>query len=278
MGLSHAALPTSTQVLIGAFGWRGAWIGLAVMIWLLVLLPALFLVRERPEELGLRPDGDVSRDDPSHRQASEPRAEWTLGRAARTSAFWILMATGVTQSMVGTGIIFHQVSYFSEQGLLDHLALVFAIFAVAQTTSMTLTGVVLDRIRPHFVLTGLQLCFTASIVLMLVLAATPAVVPLYAALMGIGMGGVGTFGNVTWPTFFGTRHLATIRSVDSGVKMTAAAIGPLPLAVAFDYLGGYSTGLVLFALLTGASALAGLACRPPSARSRPLHQPTAGTP
>ena len=265
MGLSHAILPTAIQALIDAVGWRGAWIGLALVAWLLVLLPAIFLVRERPEDLGLRPDGEPQRGRSASRPASDLRPEWTFRQAARTPSFWILMVVGVTQSAVGTGIIFHQVSYFAEQGLLGQLAVVFATFAVAQTISMTLTGVVLDRVAPHLVLTALQVLLAAGIALMLVLRAVPAAVPIYAVLLGVAMGGMGTLSSVVWPTFYGTRHLATMRSVESGVKMTAAAIGPLPLALAFDYLGGYAPGLVLFGLLMVLSAALGFACRPPRA-------------
>lgn len=263
MGLSHAVMPTATQHLIDAFGWRHAWMGLALLVWLLVLVPAIFLTRERPEALGLRADGDAPSDRHTAHRPAETRLDWTLGQAARTSSFWILMGAGITQSLVGTGIIFHQVSFFAEQGLIDRIALVFAVFAVAQTSSMTLTGVLLDRIPPRVALVGLQVLLIGSIALMPVLAAMPLLLPAYAALMGVSMGGMNTFGNVVWPTFFGTRHLATIRSVDSGIKMTAAAFGPLPLALAFDYLGGYVPGLVLFGLMTAVSAALGLACRPP---------------
>ncbi len=55
--LSLAAVPPANQLLIEAFGWRGAW-RIDALVVLLVLLPALALVvRNRPEAVGQLPDG-----------------------------------------------------------------------------------------------------------------------------------------------------------------------------------------------------------------------------
>jgi hypothetical protein len=53
--------------------------------------------------------------------------------------------------------------------------------------------------------------------------------------------------------------------MDSGVKMISAAVGPLPLALAFDYLGGFGPGLLLFAVMALGAAVLSVWCRPPVA-------------
>ncbi|MGE3271834.1 MAG: MFS transporter [Chloroflexota bacterium] len=265
VGLSQAVLPTGTQLLVEAVGWRTAWLGLAVMVGVLVIVPALLLVRDRPEDMGLEPDGLRSPPASGGRTVSTVRTDWTLRQAVRTRAFWILMATGVISSSVGTGIIFHQVSYFTSQGLLDELFVVFAVFAVAQTTSMAVMGIVVDRVPPRYALAGQYVLLALAIVLLLLVGTAPLLVPIYALIAGVAMGGNGTLSSVIWPTYFGTRHVATLRSMDSGIKMISAAVGPLPLALAFDFLGGFGPGLLVFCGLAVMAALLSVACRPPVA-------------
>ena len=62
---SVALHPPFSQWLIETVGWREAWLWLGISSWML-LLPVLWFVRNRPEDLGLRPDGAPP---------PEPRAE-----------------------------------------------------------------------------------------------------------------------------------------------------------------------------------------------------------
>ena len=65
---SVALHPPFSQWLIETVGWREAWLWLGVSSWAL-LLPVLWLVRNRPEDVGLRPDGAPS---PQPRLGPEP--------------------------------------------------------------------------------------------------------------------------------------------------------------------------------------------------------------
>ena len=69
---SVALHPPFSQWLIETVGWREAWLWLGISSWAL-LLPILWFVRSRPEDLGLRPDG---------RAAPEARAEAKHGSGA----------------------------------------------------------------------------------------------------------------------------------------------------------------------------------------------------
>ena len=45
------------QLVVTHLGWRGMWIGFAILMWLFVCVPAGLFMRRRPEDLGLQPDG-----------------------------------------------------------------------------------------------------------------------------------------------------------------------------------------------------------------------------
>ena len=60
--LSHsggmAAFPLAATWVSAAYGWQTAWVVLGVMVYVIALAPAALLVAQRPEDVGLLPDGD----------------------------------------------------------------------------------------------------------------------------------------------------------------------------------------------------------------------------
>ncbi|MPZ23182.1 MAG: MFS transporter [Dehalococcoidia bacterium] len=54
---SIAVLPPISRILIDNLGWREAYAFLGLMVWVLIIPGSLFLVRNRPEDVGLFPDG-----------------------------------------------------------------------------------------------------------------------------------------------------------------------------------------------------------------------------
>src|SRR5688572_28455303 len=72
--LGTVLLPLLASPAIGTWGWRGAWVALAIVV-LLLTLPAGILVRRRPEDLGLHPDGAQSAADVAPPAESAAAAE-----------------------------------------------------------------------------------------------------------------------------------------------------------------------------------------------------------
>ena len=75
---SVALHPPFSQWLIETVGWREAWFWLGVSSWIL-LLPILWLVRNRPEDVGLRPDGVPPRVPESNPQSGSEAPAARLG-------------------------------------------------------------------------------------------------------------------------------------------------------------------------------------------------------
>ena len=78
---SVALHPPFAQWLIETVGWREAWLWLGLSSWAL-LLPVLWLVRNRPEDVGLRPDGGPPLEpEPAGGAPSEPGPDLPPGSA-----------------------------------------------------------------------------------------------------------------------------------------------------------------------------------------------------
>jgi MFS family permease len=100
--------------LVPQVSWRGTVIALgASQLVICVPLHAL-LVRSRPEESGLLPDGDVSPHLPSDFQT--PLQGHTLFMALRRPAFWTLTLSSSLLMMSSTVLFAHQVAYLIGRG------------------------------------------------------------------------------------------------------------------------------------------------------------------
>jgi MFS family permease len=268
--LSLAAIPPANQLLIEAFGWRTAWRIDAFVIWL-VLLPAVALfVRNRPEEIGQRPDGTRGEDVLGATGAGgRPDVDegLSLREVTKTRAFWGLVGASVVPSLVVTGLAFNQVAILTDRGLPATLAATtFAVESAIGIPTALLAGWLVDRFPVRYVLAAGQLCLAVAMVWLLVSSGVPALALLYSAWRGASSGLWMVAADVAWPAYFGRRHLGSIRSVGFAVGTVGAALGPLPFGLAYDLLGGYDPAIAALLTLPVAATVAVLLAKPPALR------------
>ena len=116
--LSTSILPPLCTFLIQEIGWRETYALLGVMVWLLIIPGAFFLVKDRPEAVGLLPDGAPVPPVTAGQPGPPKSAPGPDRRKVFTSArFWMLALPLATTPLVGTALIFHQAGIFAEQGL-----------------------------------------------------------------------------------------------------------------------------------------------------------------
>ena len=270
---SMAVHPPLSQWLIDTVGWRQAWFWLGASTWLLLLPPVLFLVHDRPENLGLAPDGQgatATGHDPATVQGL------TLREALATRTFWILCAGLFGLSMLVTSLHFFQVSILTTQGLSEVAAArIFPISALVMVMTIPLVGRSLDRFPTHRVFAfGLVVMIVSLLSAALVHDLTTAMV--YAVAFGINNGCTMTFFGYMWPRYFGRKHLGSIQGTGQMIGVIGASIGPLPLGIAFDLLGSYQETLMLLAIYPAGCAVATIFLRTPSQLT--AAQDTAGQP
>ncbi len=264
---SSAVLPPIARWLIDAAGWRAAWVALGAVVWVLVLPAVALGVRNRPDDLGLRPDG--AGQPPGHEPASgaEDRCRSrTESPVLTTSAFWMLAVSLAVPALVLTALFFHQTALFAERGLSAVVAAAaFVPYAVASVPATLLAGVLADRIGPRAVLAG-NLGVLSVAVGSLGVVDSPLSAAVYAVVLGISGGVQPVAVGVTWAHYYGRHGLGRIQGSAAMVIATGAALGPLPLAVAHRLTGGYGGGLALLvALAVGCGIMVALA-RLPDAR------------
>jgi MFS family permease len=263
--LTMAAHPPFAQWLIDQLGWRTAWFWLGIITWLLLVPVIVTLVENKPESVGLEPDGQPVEPGPAGtaQGAQGANVGLTITQAVRTPAFWIIALSLATFSMLVTGLFFHQVSIFQSAGLSPQMASwVFPISAITMVMAMPVFGRLLDRVPTKPMFACAMLTMTAAM-LALVLVHDAATAVLYGIVFGINNAAVHTHMSFVWPRFFGRRYLGSIQGTAQTIMVVGASIGPLPLGAAFDLYGEYSGALITLAGLPVLCSVAILLMRPP---------------
>lgn len=277
MGISVAAvvLPPLTQWLITRVGWRGAWGVLGLLVILVVTMPAALIMRRRPEDLGLQPDGDAAT-----RTATGPPAPdadeyaWSRAAALRTPTLWLLMLAFALASMGLMGMLVHTYPYLTDRGLsAAEAARGLSLIGIAGLLCKPCWGLLVERFAARRCAAAEFLLCAAGIGLIRFAQDTTLT---YAAifLFGLGVGGVMTVQEVIWAEYFGRLTLGRIRSVAMPFTIASSAGGPVFAAWVFDATGSYRGAFLLFILTyLVAAALISLARRP----ERPWLSVTSGT-
>jgi MFS family permease len=259
---SNALLPPITRLMNDSFGWREAYIGLGIMVWLLVIPGAILVVRNTPEERGLYPDGDPS----------PPRGEPAGGlqpgvpdkrRVLTSLSFWQLAIPLATPAFVITAVIFHQTSIFGEQGLsAANAAMVFVPYAITSAICSIVAGLFIDRFGPRPAFLANMGVLSSALLLLLFVVSSPATATVYGLVLGATGGTAQVISGVTWAHFYGRHGLGRIQGSATMVGISGAAIGPLPLALFEGATGSFQTGLAAMLVLPVLSAFAVLLARP----------------
>ena len=264
--LSMGMVPAFNHWLIGAVGWRLAYalLGLGIAC---AILPLIVLVyRNRPEDVGQRPDG-IAEPVAEASGASGIEKAHDLAFAVRTRAYWILAVATALPAMIITGIHFHAVQIYLDIGMneIDAVAM-FSAFAAASAVSMLLGGIMADRLPVHFLLSG-AMASTAFGIWFLTQIESSLTSALFAVSLGAGQGTFMAVRSTIWVRYYGRPHLGKIQGTLTTVEVAASSMGPLVMGATHDLWGSYNDILVVFALLTAPMIVVTLFATPPKEHS-----------
>ena len=250
LGLSHSAgmvlFPLIASIVIAQSGWRDAWYVLSVVVFVVALLPVALLISEQPEDLGLRPDGDVEEETDEEvgtngaKSASVEEPNWTSSDAMRTPALWLLaLATGMMFFM-HSGSNTHAAAFFQDQGLGAVTAGVsISLNAIFLGISSLVWGRIVERVPARFVMAAVALNLAIGAFLF-TLTDTTVEALAFSALFGFGLGGMLVVPPVAYADYFGRSSLGTIRGITEPFTTLGMAVGVMIPGLIFDFVAGAS--------------------------------------
>lgn len=240
--------PTVAAAMILQFGWRDAYLAIAALTVGIGFPVMFFLLREAPRHE--RSVEAVSTGD------TDDTDGVTLSEAARTSTFWLVLATVAAGGGCLTAIFSHVVPILAERGVgLGTATTVVGVFALVTALWQVGSGTLLDKVSSPRIVVPMYLASVAGLAVIELGSGLPAWL-LGGALLGVGLGTqYGTMPMLV-ARYFGLRHFGVIIGVMYSAIIIAQGITPVLLDHAFDVQGSYrfalaaiGTGLTIGGLL-----------------------------
>jgi MFS family permease len=237
------------QHLIGRSGWRAACWAMGILV-LVLLAPLNLLLKRRPEDMGLTPDGDpASRDAAAGGQAASAvdpvwaAVDWTLGRAIRTARFWWIALAYFGGLFSWYAVQVHQTKYLVEIGFSPtYAAWALGFVSLVGIPGQIALGHLSDRIGREWVWTAGSLGFAVCYLALLLMrqAPTPALLYLMVVSQGaLGYGLTSVIGAIPAEIFQG-RHYGTIFGTLMLAAIAGGAVGPWLTGALHDATGSYT--------------------------------------
>lgn len=254
VGVGAIVLLPWLQTIIGRDGWRASCTTMGLLVFL-VLGPLTLLVRRRPEDIGLLPDGALhtASAEARHRASNvvDPAwatINWTLARAMRTGRFWWIVVGYFCALFAWYAVQVHQTKYLTEVGFTPLVAAwSLGIVSIVAIPGQIGLGALSDRVGREWVWTaaccGFAICYAALIGL----ERGPSYKLLYLMVVSQGLLGyalTSVMGPIVAEIFEGP-HYGSIFGTITVALIGGGAAGPWAAGIIHDATGSYGPAFLL---------------------------------
>lgn len=235
--------------LVSNAGWRMTYRIIAICV-AASLLPLLaFLFRNRPEDIGGYPDGRTGPLNATvgrHQTVHQVQQSFDFGEVLRTRCYWLLIATHIAWSLIGTALIFHIHGLFEARELAATAAnqTLTQLFIAAAAVQL-ISGILADRVPLHLLLatsSGGMLVATGML-----LSANPSLLSAGYLVFGMSQAITGVVSGTIFIRYFGRNHIGKIRGSVFSAMVAGSAMGPFLMGFLYEQLGSFNPSLWLFA-------------------------------
>jgi OFA family oxalate/formate antiporter-like MFS transporter len=263
LGVTHSLgmglFPLFAQLFMNANegDWRMAWFWMGISVWIIALPLMLIVFVNKPEDVGLLPDGDESVEgaegEPAPATAADLEEQWTLKEAMRTPTMWTLAMVGGLVFFIHTGVNIHQAAFLRDHDISPSVAAsALTVMAGGTAIGSIMWGNLLDRFPVKIVYAATAGWLGGMALLFLLVNSAPMAFTA-AALFGIGLGGLLVVPPVAIAHYFGRNSLGAIRGATEPFVSGGQAIGAISAGLIFDYTGSYAR---TFPTFTAAAVIA----------------------
>ena len=247
--LAQATVPPLGNWLIGAFGWRGAFVWLAIGwggITFLLCLLFFFDARDRSKAKS----AVAQSVDEANLTGLTPK------QALRDSALWRVGISNFVVMLMTIGLSIHLFPILTEAGVSRaSAAWLTSLTGIAGFAGKIATGALLDRFRPNLI-GGVTLGVTAVVFLLLMKdVRTPALIIVAMLVNGYAFGTKTQITGFLTASYGGMKHFGVIYGVMAALMALASGLGPMVAGFTYDHMGGYGPFLLAGAI---ACALSGV--------------------
>ena len=255
---------------IDNYGWRDASIFVGILV-VIVGIPIAALMRHRPEQYGLLPDGEKTFNKTGQERSSlivDTENDFTAREALQTSSFWYLCLSIMARSLVTGGVGLHLVPYFIGLGATPIEAATYAgsvgVISIPGRFGLSYLG---DYFNRRYMMAGSLLVMTFAIYLLAIADSLASSIP-GLVVYSISQGGISVIPQAMIADYFGRKAFATIAGFRSSIQMLGIIIGPVVSGFVYDKTGNYEWAFMGFATASIVSMLLVFMARPPSRKGK----------
>lgn len=251
-----AIIPQISTPLIEGFGWRTAMMMVSLIVWIVLFPAVIFLVRNRPADVGDAPDG-VEHGSSESGGARASLSGMTLGEAMATPLFWIF---GICAALVFFAIfvVSQQLNLFLQSPQIgfspQQASNVQSLLFLLSIFGKFLFGWLADRFPGNRVM--LVSASTMFVATLCFLDLNPATVYLFAIFFGLNYGGTFVLLQLLVADYFGLREYAKILGAVTVIETVGGALGTFITGRIADANGGdYTIAFYGVTVVAGVSLL-----------------------
>ena len=272
IGAGGVLMPIVVSHLLDTVGWRGAYFAMAVIVWVAVIPLALIVVRTKPSEMGLYPDGAAEAPVEAAGGRGSPREGIRLKVAVGAAAFWLIAASFVLSAFGRMGALQSQGPNLNDLGFsVATAASALSIIGFGSGIGKFIFGWLCDRMSVKLA-GAIGILFQVGGIAVL-LGVNPdsslVVIWTYSLLLGLGAGSWLPVVSMLTSNTFGLAHYGSIFGLISLMLNIGTACGPLAAGLMFDSMGSYQAAFILCGALCVVAVPAILLVK------RPKHMPVA---
>ena len=241
-GVGSILIPPVTQWVIGAHGWRSAYLVLGGIAILGFPLTAL-LVRNKPAAV-------IEED-------SATASGKSIGAALASVAFWLLCGITVLSAFSENGLVTNLAAILTEHGLgAGSAAVALSVRGGAGIVGRLGVGLLIDRFSAQRIQTMILLLAAVG-TLVLAVAGTAGAALVGAGLLGVGLGSEADVLPYLLARYFGRRHFSVLYGLSWTAYAVGGATGPMFIGRLYDRAGGYHPIFIVYLAVVafGAAAL-----------------------
>ena len=260
----------SMNGVIDKWGWEMGSL-LSGVAYLVFLFPLCFLFRNKPEDMGLLPDGDTSPPTAAGRGAAARRRvlrDYTVREALHTQAYWLLMLGAGLRMIATLGILVSIIPILEDKGVSRQMAanLTGAMFGINFLSRLVL-GYVGDQWPKSLILAGTLAAEAVAISLLYFGQWDAGAVGIFLIVAFVVLEGFGDgAGVIVWAAlgdYYGRDRFATLRGYITFSHSWALVASPVYVGWVFDHYGSYDWAIIPAAACAGVASVCFLLVRRP---------------
>lgn len=234
IGIGATVVPQLARLMIDAYGWRMAYVGLGVSTFALAF-PAVALFVREPDSAGRR-----------HVDAGAPLHGLTVSESLRSPSFWFMAVAVFLVVTTINGTIGHLVPLLTDRGIgVQRATSTLSAVGLSVIGGRLVAGYLLDRFFAPYVAAGLFLVPLTGLALLG--AGVGGAAPVLAAIsLGFGLGSEVDVIGFLVGRYFGLRAFGELYGYLFAIFTLGSGFGPYLMAVSFDVTQSYNVTLIGF--------------------------------